>query len=673
MTVDHEDSEAIEKKKKKKKKNVLVGIRINGNSRDLLNWAIVKVADPGDCVIVIHVCQTSDRASKDKPLFDEFIEGYKRLCDVNKVALIAQISTGSSVKKTLVRQAKSYAAGAVVLGTSKPSNLGGWSSTIRYVVKRLPRTTDVLALNNGKIVFRRSTNDQLPGLNLDPKPSLSQASQSDFDGSETEKSVSYGVGSEDLKDEFHGVVLESKRVCSKQDSPMKKVNSEPGLGWPLLRTSPRIPQTPCVHNMSVVQWVMNLPDRSPFHSLSIKGNDPSRSEISGLSAFSEPPGNLEDLLKTISTSYKWFSPDVLKASTSHFSSENLIGKGGCNRVYKGILPDGKPIAVKVMNFSKQAWNDFSREVDIISSLHHKNITPFLGICIEHDTLISVYDFFSKGSLEENLYDRNKEKGVLSWEVRFEFAIGIAEALNYLHDECPQPVVHRDVKTSNILLTDELEPQLSDFGLATWGPTESSFRIEADVVGTFGYLAPEYFMYGKMSNKIDVYAFGIVLLELLSGRRAISTETSKEQQSLVMWAKPMIENGNVKNIVDPNLEGKFNDEQLQRMVLAATLCITRASRLRPRISQILKILRGESKTETENIHMEDSQSVENGDDEVYPNSSSELHLSLALVGVDDDNDNDGDDSFSSVEQRKRICLEDYLKARWSRSSSFNQLL
>lgn len=673
MTVDQEDSEAIEKEKEKKKKNVLVGIRINGDSRDLLNWAIVKVADPGDCVIVIHVCQSSDRASKDKPLFDEFLEGYKSLCNVNKVALIAHILTGSSVKKTLVRQAKNYAARAVVLGTSKPSNLGGWSSTTRYFVKRLPPTTDVLALNNGKIVFRRFTNDQLPGLSLDPKPSFSQASQSDVDGSETEKSVSYGVGSEDLKDEVHGVVAESKRNCSKPDSSMKMEHSQPGLGWPLLRTTPRISQTPCVHNMSVVQWVMNLPDRSPYQSLSIKGNDPSKSEIPGfvderakgsLSSFSEPPEDLEDLLKINSTSYKWFSPDVLKTSTSHFSSENLIGKGGCNRVYKGILPDGKPVAVKVMNSSKQAWNEFSREVDIISSLHHRNITPFLGICIVDDKLISVYDFFSKGSLEENLYDKNKEKNILSWEVRFRLAIGIAEALNYLHDECPRPVVHRDVKTSNILLTDELEPKLSDFGLAIWGPTESSFQIEADVVGTFGYLAPEYFMYGKMSNKIDVYAFGIVLLELLSGRRAISAETSKEQQSLVMWAKPIIESGNVKDIVDPNLEGKIDDEQLQRMVLAATLCITRASRLRPRISQILKILRGES--DTESLPMEDSKSVENGDDEVYPNSSSELHLNLALLGVDDG----GGDSFSSVEQTKRLSLEDYFKERWSRSSSFN---
>lgn len=169
----------------------------------------------------------------------------------------------------------------------------------------------------------------MTGLNQDPKPSFSQASQSDFDGSETENSVSYGVGSEVSKDELHRVVLENKRNCYKKDSSMKMDHPEPGLGWPLLRTSPRISPTPCVHNMSVVQWVMNLPDRSPYRSLSTKGNDSSRSEIphfvderakGSLSAFSEPPEDLEYILKTKSSCYKWFSPDVLKTSTSHFSS-----------------------------------------------------------------------------------------------------------------------------------------------------------------------------------------------------------------------------------------------------------------------------------------------------------------------------------------------------------------
>lgn len=130
--------------------------------------------------------------------------------------------------------------------------------------------------------------------------------------------------------------------------------------------------------------------------------------------------------------------------------------------------------------------------------------------------------------------KKKECG-LSWEVRFNVAVGVAEALNYLHKECSRPVIHRDIKSSNILLSNEFEPQVSDFGLAIWASTSSS-EIHSDVVGTFGYLAPEYFMYGKISEKIDVYSYGVVLLELLSGKKPICAGTLKGQESLVMWVR-----------------------------------------------------------------------------------------------------------------------------------------
>lgn len=255
---------------------------------------------------------------------------------------------------------------------------------------------------------------------------------------------------------------------------------------------------------------------------------------------------------------------------------------------------------------------------------------------------------------------------MPWELRYNVAVGIAEGLDYLHNELSRPVIHRDIKSSNILLSDGFEPKLSDFGLAIWGPTDSSFLIQADVVGTFGYLAPEYFMYGKLSDKIDVYAFGVVLLELLSGKRPISFENLKGQQSLVMWAKPIIESGDVKGILDPNLNGNINETQMHRMIRAATLCITRSGRLRPKMRQILELLRGEKEVEkwgeTPNEEME---SQEQHDDEVYPNSRPELHLSVAMLDVDDDCT-----SFSSMEQSSNFSTDEYLKERWSRSSSFN---
>ncbi|EOX97665.1 hypothetical protein QUC31_015577 [Theobroma cacao] len=679
------------------KKYVLVGIRIDSQSRDLLSWALVKVAEPGDCVVAVHVSRSSDHALREKLLLEGYLDVYEGLCSVKQVDLKGQIFKGSSTRKVLIREARNYEAVALVVGISKHSALGGWTSTARYCAKRLPTTTNVLAISNGKIIFRRSNKNQLPGLTVkgDPRPSLylienpaARECQSEYGDSEVGSEISSLEGiqsskdesrtsSEDSKSEILSVIYEGKKISSRSISLFAGDVMDYKPGWPLLlRASSATPQAKHARSMSVVKWVMNLPSRSPHHTprcSTIKENPleiESGSEIeinrTNSSMQCELQKCLEALLKTNSSACQWFSYKDLKASTAQFTSENLIGKGGSNRVYKGILPDGKAVAVKILKSSKEACKDFANEIEIISSLNHKHIMPLIGVCIKDNDLVSVYDLSSKGSLEEILHGKNKEKHALSWEVRYNVAVGIAEGLNYLHNEHPRPVIHRDVKSSNILLSDGFEPKLSDFGLAIWGPTDSSFLTQADVVGTFGYLAPEYFMYGKLSDKIDVYAFGVVLLELLSGKRPIGFETPRGQQSLVMWAKPIIENGDVKGILDPNLNGNINETQMKRMVLAATLCITRSARLRPKMSEILELLKGDEGVEkwAETRH-DNTESQDHNDDEVYPNSSAELHLSLAMLDIDDDST-----SFSSMEQSSNLSMEEYLKERWSRSSSFN---
>ncbi|KAF8406612.1 hypothetical protein HHK36_008702 [Tetracentron sinense] len=697
MTVDGEFTE-----KGGEKNIVLVGIRIDSQSRELLNWALVKVAEPGDRVIAVHVCRDSGPVLKENPSLDDYLEVYKGLCNIKQVDLVGQILQGRSVRKVLVREAKCCAAKAVVVGITRLNALGCWVSVAKYCARRLPPTTEVLSVHNGKVLFERGSTKKLPGLKGDPRPSFypigiptlkeNKLGFGDAEASEIEKRSPQVVqnskdgsrdSSGDSKDENFSLVHEYKEeVYLDSISCVTTEFPESRPGWPLLRRAASVTtealEGPETRNLSVVQWAMSLPNRSPPPTPQAQINFSSEKTENSfrratrncennhkkcLSAWGELPKELELLLRTNSTGCKWFSLRELESLTSQFSSENLIGNGGCSRVYKGCLPDGKLVAVKILKSSKDAWKDFALEVNIISLLKHRHITPLIGVCVEDKNLISVFDFLSKGNLEENLHDK-KEKTVLSWKVRYNVAVGIADALHYLHNKCSPPVIHRDVKSSNILLSDEFEPQLSDFGLATWGPTTSSYITHDDVVGTFGYLAPEYFMYGKVSDKIDVYSFGVVLLELLSGRRPIGSKAPKGQESLIMWAKPILASGDLKGILDPTLDGEFDEVQMRRIVLAATLCITRTARLRPRISQILMLLRGEEGVEDwVNSNVGDPKESDNqADDEIYPAPSAESHLVL-LAGDDDTT------SFSSVEQNNNLSLEDYLKGRWSRSSSF----
>ncbi|MBA0636830.1 hypothetical protein Godav_025969 [Gossypium davidsonii] len=540
----------------------------------------------------------------------------------------------------------------------------GWTSISRYCSKQLPTTTKFWPSTMGKLISEDSTiiNYQI----------------SSFEGIQSSNDASR-TSSEDSKSETLTFVHVGKKNSSSSSSFFAGDSMDYKPGWPLLlRGCSETPPTKLARNMSVVQWVMNLPSRSPHHTprcstnkeIELSGNR-GNDNSSNSSVQYELQKCLDIPLRRNSSFCQWFGYEVLKAATAEFSSENLIAGGGSNRVYKGILPDGKAVAVKIQKSSKDAYKDFANEIEIISSLKHKHIRPLVGVCVKDYDLISVYDFSSKGSLEEILHGKNKDKHPLPWVVRYNVAVAIAEGLNYLHSEHSRPVIHRDVKSSNILLSDEFEAKLSDFGLAIWGPTASSFLIEADVVGTFGYLAPEYFMYGKLSDKIDVYAFGVILLELLSGKRPISFENHKGQQSLVMWAKPMIESGDMKGILDPDLNGNINATQMHRMMVAATLCITRSARLRPKMSEVLELLRGEeaiekwAATQNENKESQEHNIDDGNDDEVYPNSRADLHLSIAMLDVDDDST-----SFSSMEQSSNISMEEYLKERWSPSSSFN---
>ncbi|EPS65921.1 hypothetical protein M569_08852 [Genlisea aurea] len=632
------------------RKKVIVGIQLDARAKELLDWAVVKVADDGDSVVAIHVSRKSDGISEQKTFLDGCLEDYEGLCSKKQVVLSGHIMEGNSRRRVFLREAMKHNASAVIVGMSKQGflSLKGGTSIAKYCAKMLPSTVQVMAIYNGKIIFcRGSTNSSffsLQGPFLDPKPSLimkdgllMKYAQSDYAESELSRLSFDARHSNRTSNVEDGSPIIGKLLKNGFSSvPYPAEESTMNMpGWPLLLTANPLAKE--ARKMSVVQWVMTLPRRSSPDNSTSESDSPTSTGSSTvetsprsddvLETFLDLPDELEDILVRNPVRCRLFNYGVLRVCTSGFSPRNLIGIGGCNSVYKGTLPpDGRQVAVKITASSKESWKDFIREVDIMTSLAHERIAPLIGICVEDGVLISVYSFMPRGSLEANLHGEKRGDSVLPWEARFEIAVGIAEALDYLHRKCPKPVIHRDVKSSNILLTDDLKPQLSDLGLAIWGP----LLMDRDVVGTFGYLAPEYFMYGHVSEKVDVYAFGVVLLELLSGRRAIGLE------SLVTWAKLRLEKGggDYKSLLDPNLDAKssgVDESEKQRMGLAASLCLTRAVRLRPKMRQVLNVLRGEKWEEEE----EEEEDVEvDDDDEVYPNSCAESHLSVALLDMND---------------------------------------
>ncbi|OMO99669.1 hypothetical protein CCACVL1_03686 [Corchorus capsularis] len=280
----------------------------------------------------------------------------------------------------------------------------------------------------------------------------------------------------------------------------------------------------------------------------------------------------------------------IQRATGDFSKENLLGEGGYGHVYKGTLRDGQLIAAKVhKQDSTQGFDEFNSEVSVLSFARHKNIVMLLGFCCKEDLNILVYEYICNKSLDWHLFDNTEN--VLDWHQRRAIAIGTAKGLRFLHEECRGgPIIHRDVRPSNILLTHDLVPMLGDFGLARWKITDET--LQTKILGTLGYLAPEYAENGFVSVRIDVYAFGIVLLQLISGRKVIDWESEGQNLSLRQWAEPLIEKLALHELIDPRLVD-FDTYQLYLMAKTAYLCVQRSPEMRPSMGEVLRLLEGET--------------------------------------------------------------------------------
>ncbi|KAG6710007.1 hypothetical protein I3842_06G160600 [Carya illinoinensis] len=291
------------------------------------------------------------------------------------------------------------------------------------------------------------------------------------------------------------------------------------------------------------------------------------------------------------TGPKRFSFKELARATNNFSDEEKLGQGGFGGVYKGFLRDSNIfVAIKrVSKGSKQGMKEYAAEVKIISRLRHRNLVQLIGWCHERKELILVYEFMPNGSLDSHLF---KEERLLIWEVRYKIAQGLASSLLYLHEGWEQCVMHRDIKSSNIMLDSNFNAKLGDFGLARLVDHAKGSQTTV-LAGTFGYMAPECVTTGKASKESDVYCFGIVALEIACGRKPINPKALEDQVALVEWVSELYGKGDVLEAADPRLGGDFNGEQMECLIIVGMWCAHLDRNLRPSIRQAIHVFNFEA--------------------------------------------------------------------------------
>ncbi|XP_072988417.1 cysteine-rich receptor-like protein kinase 2 [Typha latifolia] len=320
----------------------------------------------------------------------------------------------------------------------------------------------------------------------------------------------------------------------------------------------------------------------------------------------------------------------LKTATNNFSKENKLGGGGFGDVYKGTLKNGKIVAVKKLAIAQtsRAKADFQSEVKLISNVHHRNLVRLLGCSSKGLDLLLVYEYMANGSLDKFLF--GERHGTLSWKQRFDIIVGMARGLAYLHQEFHVYIIHRDIKSSNILIDGDFQPKIADFGLARLLPDDHS-HLSTKFVGTLGYTAPEYAIHGQLTEKVDTYSYGVVVLEIISGRKSNDVKLEPVTQYLLEWAWNLYETNELIGLVDKSLKpNEFPPEEVQRIVQIALLCTQSIVVARPTMSEVvLMLLSGGSLLQPTMPTFIDAKSRVRSDTSSSSNSSS---VSKATISV-----------------------------------------
>ncbi|XP_061349919.1 PTI1-like tyrosine-protein kinase At3g15890 [Gastrolobium bilobum] len=343
----------------------------------------------------------------------------------------------------------------------------------------------------------------------------------------------------------------------------------------------------------------------------------------------------------VNNSWRIFTYKELHAATNGFSEDNKLGEGGFGSVYWGRTSDGLQIAVKKLkSMNSKAEMEFAVEVEVLGRVRHKNLLGLRGYCVGDDQRLIVYDYMPNLSLLSHLHGQFAVEVQLNWQRRMNIAIGSAEGLLYLHHEVTPHIIHRDIKASNVLLNSDFEPLVADFGFAKLIP-EGVSHMTTRVKGTLGYLAPEYAMWGKVSESCDVYSFGILLLELVTGRKPIEKLPGGVKRTITEWAEPLITKGKFRDLVDSKLRGNFDENQVKQAINVAALCVQSEPEKRPNMKQVVNLLKGYEP-----------------DERVTKMRIDSIKYNEELLALDQPSDDDDDDDgttgygvFSAIEVQK----------------------
>ncbi|RZS20731.1 hypothetical protein BHM03_00053279 [Ensete ventricosum] len=294
------------------------------------------------------------------------------------------------------------------------------------------------------------------------------------------------------------------------------------------------------------------------------------------------------------TSTRFLSYEELKEATNNFEPTSMLGEGGFGRVFKGVLSDGTAVAIKKLSSGgHQGDKEFLVEIEMLSRLHHRNLVKLVGYCGSRDSSQNLlcYELVPNGSLESWLHGPLGGNCPLDWDTRMRIALDAARGLAYLHEDSQPCVIHRDFKASNILLENNFHAKVADFGLAKQAPEGRANYLSTRVMGTFGYVAPEYAMTGHLLVKSDVYSYGVVLLELLTGRRPVDMSQPSGQENLVTWARPILrDNNRLEELADPRLAGKYPKDDFVRVCTIAAACVAHEANQRPTIGEVVQSLK-----------------------------------------------------------------------------------